>query len=272
MTTNNLVDKYLLSVIVPAYRCPTIGKDLKGIEKYLIKLNRPYEIICICDGYPDNKDKTTKNAKKVKSDTIKVYSYRDNRGKGYAIRFGMARARGGIIAFIDSGNDLNARGIGMALEHLKWYNADIIIGSKRHKASKIHYPLRRRVLSFGVQTATRFFFGVNVTDTQTGLKIFKRQVLEKVLPRLLVKRWAFDLEILTVANRLGFNRFYESPIELIFNPHTNITYKSVFNFAQDYLAIIYRTYFLKYYDDGNKDIWEDDPNLKLRYKLYIKHQ
>src|SRR3990170_1741281 len=209
MTTNNLVDKYLLSVIVPAYRCPTIGKDLKGIEKYLIKLNRPYEIICICDGYPDNKDKTTKNAKKVKSDTIKVYSYRDNRGKGYAIRFGMARARGGIIAFIDAGNDLNASGIGLALEHLKWYKADIIVGSKRHRASRVYYPFQRKVLSFIVQRATRLLFGVDVSDTQTGLKIFRREVLEKVLPRLLVKRWAFDLEMLAAAHRLGFTRIYE---------------------------------------------------------------
>src|SRR3989344_8535924 len=122
----------------------------------------------------------------------------------------MARAKGELIAFIDAGSDLNAKGIGLALEHMKWYEADIIIGSKRHKASKIDYPARRRLLSWIVQRATRFVFGFNVSDTQTGLKLFKREVLDDVLPRLLVKRWAFDVEMLAVAYRLGYRRIFES--------------------------------------------------------------
>jgi len=56
----------------------------------------------------------------------------------------MARSKGGIIAFIDAGNDLSSKGIGMALEHMKWYNADIVIGSKRHKASKVNYPFKKK--------------------------------------------------------------------------------------------------------------------------------
>ncbi|OHA75701.1 MAG: hypothetical protein A3I38_02340 [Candidatus Wildermuthbacteria bacterium RIFCSPLOWO2_02_FULL_47_10] len=89
--------------------------------------------------------------------------------------------------------------------------------------------------------------------------------MEKVLPRLLVKRWAFDLEILAVANRLGFTRIYESPIELQFNFASNITSTAVFNFATDYLAIFYRTHILRYYDDAHHDLWANDPDLKLRY-------
>jgi len=260
-------DPDLLSVIVPAYKCSTIGKDLKGIERYLIGLNRNYEIICVVDGKADAKDKTKEKAKKMKSKTIKVYSYKNNRGKGYAVRYGMARAKGGIIAFIDAGNDLNASGIGMALEHMKWYDADIVIGSKRHKASKVNYPFKRRVLSFLVQKSSRLFFGINVSDTQTGLKVFRREVLEAVLPRLLVKRWAFDLEMLAVAHRLGYKKIFESPIELSFNFSTTLTAGTIFNSGIDYLAIIYRVHFLRYYDDGNNDIWEDDPKLKLWYSL-----
>ncbi|MEK7063969.1 MAG: hypothetical protein AAB939_00615, partial [Patescibacteria group bacterium] len=116
-----------------------------------------------------------------------------------------------------------------------------------------------------VQRATRLFFGLNVSDTQTGLKVFRREVLEKVLPRLLVKRWAFDLEILAVANRLGFSRIYESPIELQYNFASNVTWQAVTNFATDYLAIFYRTHILHYYDDYHHDLWADDPDLKLKY-------
>lgn len=258
-------DQNLLTVIVPAYNCSSIDRDLLGIQKYLEELNRPYEIICVVDGLKTAKDETAETAKSVRGPRIKVYFYHENRGKGYAIRFGMARSRGGIIAFIDAGNDLSASGIGLALEHLKWYKADIIVGSKRHHASRVNYPFQRKILSFFVQRATRFFFGLDVSDTQTGLKVFRREVLEKVLPRLLVKRWAFDLEMLAVANRLGFSRIYESPIELQYNFASNITYRAVLNFATDYLAIFYRTHLLRYYDDAHHDLWANDPDLKLKY-------
>ncbi len=259
-------DPDLLSVIIPAYNCHSIDKDLAFIKLNLDLLNRPYEIICVVDGLKNKKDKTHEKAKTEKTNTTKIYFYPENKGKGYAVRFGMARAKGGLIAFIDAGSDLHAKGIGMALEHMKWYNADIIIGSKRHKASRVDYPWQRKILSFIVQRATRFFFGLNVSDTQTGLKLFKRQVLVKVLPRLIIKRWAFDLEILSVASRLGFKRIFESPVEITHSFSSNVDSSAVQNFAIDYLAILYRTYILHYYDDGGSDHWEGDPSLKLRYR------
>lgn len=268
LSKQNKADPNLLSVIVPAYKCFTIHHDLQNIAKHLNQLARPYEIICVIDGQAGPKDKTKQLARKARGSRIHIYSYPKNKGKGYAVRFGMARAKGGVIAFIDAGNDLSASGLGLALEHLKWYQADIITGSKRHKASKVSYPLKRSILSFFVQIATRFFFGLNISDTQTGLKVFQRQVLEKVLPRLLVKQWAFDLEILAVANRLGFKKIYESPIELKYNFASNITPQAVTNFIIDYLAIFYRIHILRYYDDGqHHDLWPGDPKLKLQYKL-----
>jgi len=258
-------DPSLLSVIVPSYNCKTIFRDLSVLNQYLSDLNRPFEIICVIDGRKNKNDNIITRAKKNKNKKIKIYFYAENKGKGYAIRFGMARAKGGIIAFFDAGSDLNAKGIGLALEHMKWYGADIIIGSKRHNASKVFYPFSRKVLSFIVQKSTRFLFGLNVSDTQTGLKVFKREVLEKVLPRLIVKRWAFDLEILAVASHLGFKKIYESPVEINYNFSSNIGIQAIQNFIIDYLAIIYRIYILHYYDDNHHDLWQGDPKLKLKY-------
>lgn len=269
ISTQNKHESSLLSVIVPAYNCPSVRTDLLKLDTYLShKLKTPYEVICVVDGLKDKRDRTLKLAKLAdkKKNSIKVLSYKENRGKGYAIRFGMAHAKGGLIAFIDCGGDLNTSGIGMALEHMKWYKADIIIGSKRHHASKVNYPWQRKVLSFFVQRATRLFFGLDVSDTQTGLKVFKRKVLVKILPRLLVKRWAFDLEMLAVANRLGFTRIYESPVEINHNFSSNVGIQSVQNFITDYLAIIYRIYILRYYDDHFKDRWQGDKKLVLKYK------
>lgn len=259
-------DQSLLSVIVPAFNCKTIYNDLLVLSKYLNALNTPWEVICVVDGLASTKDKTYISAIKAKTNSTKIYFYKQNKGKGYAIRYGMARAKGGVIAFIDAGGDLHASGLGLALEHMRWYRADIIVGSKRHHASKVDYPWQRKILSFIVQRVTRLFFGLDVSDTQTGLKVFRREVLVKILPRLLVKRWAFDLEMLAVANRLGFKRIYESPVEITHNFSSNVGIKAVENFAVDYLAILYRIHILHYYDNDYKDRWQGDPDLKPRYK------
>ena len=78
---------------------------------------------------------------------------------------------------------------------------DFAIGSKRHPESVVHYPRSRRVDSWLYQQLVRVLFRLDVRDTQVGLKVFRREVAEQVLPLLLVKRFAFDLELLAVAPR-----------------------------------------------------------------------
>lgn len=258
----------LLSVIVPAYeKEKSIVTDLKNIEAVLKQIRYNYEIICVVDGHTD---KTFENAKKIKSPKLKVYVYKENHGKGYAVRYGMARSKGDLIAFIDSGMDIDPNGISMLLEHLEWYRADIIIGSKRHPASMVKYPLLRRVYSLIYQMVVKLLFNINVRDTQTGLKLYKREVLEKVLPRMMVKKFAFDIEILAVARLLGFKRIYEAPIRLnpeMFVYSSTISFRSVWEASLDTLAIFYRMNILHYYDDDAKRHWKYDPELKMRINL-----
>ncbi len=266
--------KPLLSVIVPAYKQEkTIVRDLKSIETALKQMRYGYEIICVVDG---RVDKTYETAKKISSSKIKVFGYKKNQGKGYAVRYGMARAKGDPIAFIDSGMEINPNGIGMILEHMEWYEADIIIGSKRHPASQVNYPLSRRMVSFCYQFFVRLFAALNVRDTQAGLKIFRRKVLEDVLPRLMVKRYVFDLELLSVAYRLGYKRIYEAPVKLKYfqgdSTHA-VTLKDFFkpngllmSFA-DTLAVIYRLRILRYYDNQNRKKWINDRNLGMKVNL-----
>jgi glycosyltransferase involved in cell wall biosynthesis len=258
--------KHFLSVIVPVYKQEkTIQKDLQNIDNVLRQIRYDYEIIVVVDG--TKIDKSYKNAKKVKSPKIKVYGYPNNHGKGYAVRFGMAKTQGDYVAFIDAGMEIDPNGISMIIEHMEWYNADIIVGSKRHPASKVNYPLDRKIISFGGHLVARFLLGINVYDTQSGLKIFKRQVLIKILPRLLIKTYAFDLEILSVANRLGFNNIYEAPIRLTYD-FTSLTHatgmKTIYQCLIDALAVFYRLKILHYYDDKNKRKWIYNPELEMR--------
>ena len=164
-----------LSLIVPAYRQEgTIQEDLSRISKALERIRCNYEMIVIVDG---KVDKTFELAKKLESPKINVFGYEKNHGKGYAIRYGIARAHGDLIAFLDAGMDINPNGISMLIEHMIWYNADIVVGSKRHPASKVSYPLKRRLYSMVYQIFVYFLFGLKIRDTQVGLKLFKRKVL-----------------------------------------------------------------------------------------------
>jgi hypothetical protein len=183
----------------------------------------------------------------------------------------MARSNGDYIVFIDSGMDINPNGISLILEHMEWYDADIMVASKRHSASKVSYPFFRKVLSFGYQVLVRTLFGLKVRDTQVGLKVFKRKVLEKVLPRLVVKRFAFDIEILAVAHHLGFKKIFDAPVEIkldMFNSSFNlkgvIFNKNLWQMVIDTLAVFYRINFLHYYDDNSKRLWVYDKELEMR--------
>lgn len=259
------IKKGLLSVIVPAYKQEkTIKRDLENIDRVLRSglKEYDYEIICVVDG---KVDKTFLQAQKANTKKIKTFCYEENRGKGYAVRYGMARAKGRLISFLDAGMDISPKGIMMLMAHMEWYNADVIVGSKRHPVSRVNYPLLRYIYSIGYHFGVKLLFGLPLTDTQSGIKIFKRKVVEKVLPRLLVKKYAMDIEMLSVAKYLGFGRIYEAPIEVRFDKRTSkIAWTTIFKMFWDTLAVFYRLKLKRYYDDKNNHLWILDPDLKFK--------
>ena len=253
----NFTNKSILSVVVPAYKQEkTIKKDLENILSTLdngLGNDYNYEVICVVDGHVDN---TFKKAASIKSKNLKVFTYEDNKGKGHAVRFGMSKAKGELISFLDSGMDISPKGMMMLMAHMNWYNADIIVGSKRHPVSKVNYPFFRKILSLGYYLGVKILFGLKLTDTQSGIKIFRRKVVEKIISRLLVKKYAMDIEMLAVANYLGFTRIFEGPIEVRFNKETSrIQWKTVFSVLWDTIAVFYRLKILHYYDDKNSKNW-----------------
>lgn len=245
----------LFSVIIPAYRQEgTILRDVRRIERVLSRIRYDYEIVVVIDGQVD---KTYQKLRKIRSSKLRIYQspYRKNQGKGYAIRLGMKHCRGDYVAFIDAGMEIDPNGLSMLLEHMEWYRADVIVGSKRHPASVVDYPLARRILSRGYYVLVKVLFGINVKDTQAGIKIFRREVLEQILPVLLVKRYAFDVEILSVANRFGFKRIYEAPIKLehqFENLSSAASLKTIWSMLVDTAAVFYRLNILHYYEKKGK--------------------
>lgn len=238
-TTNSI---NLLSLVMPAYKQEkTIVHDVINIDRVLSELPYPYEIIVVVDGYLD---KTYELVKKIENKKVRVFGYEDNKGKGYAVKYGMSRAKGDVVGFLDAGLDINATGIAILLDTMVWNNADIVIGSKLHPQSKIRYPLTRKILSWGYRSLTHALFGFNVKDTQVGLKFFKKRVAQDVFSRIVVKAFAFDVEVLAVAEAQGYSKIYEAPIELDFNGASSITsgsfWRIIFHMLWDTFAVFYR--------------------------------
>lgn len=244
-----------LSLIIPTYKQEsTVLTTLRALETSLKDFPFSYELIFVVDGFHDKTYDRLKKAQK-KRPAVKVYGYEKNEGKGFAVRFGMLQGTGDVIGFIDGDLDIDPTGISMLVNHMIWYDADIIIGSKLHPVSKVQYPFFRKILSWGYRTFIRLLFGLKVRDTQVGIKFFKKKVVEDVFPRLLVKRFAFDIEILAVAYNRGFTRIYEAPIKLRFQKHSSIRpmnsiefWKVIYRMIVDTLAVFYRMKILHYYD------------------------
>lgn len=248
--------KRLLSIIVPAYKQEkTIARDIKRLQKVLSSLSLDYEIIVVVDGIVD---KTFEIVKTFEAKNIRILSYEKNRGKGFAIKYGVNEAKGDIIGFIDAGMELDPIEISIMLDIMDFNDADIVIGSKLHPNSKVNYPYFRKILSWGYRTLTHLIFGFNVRDVQVGFKIFKKEVAKNVFPRILVKRFAFDVEVLAVAYNLKYTKIYESPIKLDFKGASAITFKNfwlvILHMLWDTMAVFYRLRILHYYDKKNLSI------------------
>ena len=104
------------------------------------------------------------------------------------------------------------------------------------------------MLSHGYYWLVRALFRLPVHDTQTGLKLYRRSVLSRVLPRLVIKRYAHDLEVLVNVHRLGYT-IAEAPVVVTrVRPFPRVGVRDAWNVAWDTAAIFYRMYILRYYD------------------------
>ncbi|MFA7244304.1 MAG: glycosyltransferase [Patescibacteria group bacterium] len=235
-----------LSIVIPAYKEEkNIYKTLKNIVDTHDVLEYSYEVVVVVDGSPDN---TLKEAKKIKNKNVRIFSYEKNHGKGHALKYGTKMAKGDIVTFTDAGGDFDPAQFDKFVKLLEIFDADFVIGSKRHPASKVNYPKKRRVYSWIYHKMIRFLFGLNVTDTQAGLKFIKRNVAKDIMPRVLVKQYAFDLEMLVIAHQLGYRRIFEAPVELDFNAAgSGINFKAIKKMVTDTMAIFYRAKILDYY-------------------------
>lgn len=236
-----------LSVIVPVYRGEKfIAQNLQIMKSSISRHFPNYEMIVVIDGYVD---KSKEEAERVEG--VRVLGLEKNQGKGNALKLGFENSSGEYVTFIDADMDFPPEQLANFIPYLA--TADLVIGSKRHPFSKVRYPLARRVLSKGFQIYSFLILQVRLRDTQSGLKLIKREVLEIIMPLLMVKRYAFDLELCFLAQKHGF-RTVEAPVKVDYQfSGTGITLGQIAGMFLDVLAIRYRYSFLSFYQ---KEFWK----------------
>lgn len=244
--------KEMISVVMPAYN--EAGHIADSIEETARTLNEygcTWELIVIDDGSQDNTfELALAHAARYPQQVI-VKKNPFNLGKGRALKKAIHYISGEYVVFLDADLDLHPVLIDALFDILFLDSADVVIGSKMHPNSVVSYPWHRRIISKTYYLLVKALFGLPCHDTQTGLKLFKAEVLRKVLPLLLVKKFAFDIELLANAHRLGY-RIAEAPIVIKpTKPFTWIGPKTVLATLWDTLAVYYRMYILKYYDRIN---------------------
>jgi len=243
----------MLYILMPAYNeAHSIAENVCETVETMHELGIDFEIVVIDDGSMDGTHTAASNALRAWPDHVRVVRCTQNEGKGNALICGASYAKGDYVAFLDADMDLHPEQLASFFEIMNARDADVVIGSKFHPDSKVDYPPPRRVYSFFYYVLVRTLFGLPVRDTQTGIKLFKRPVLDHVLPRILVKRFAFDLELLANVHHFGY-RIAEAPVTLNFQRVcSRLRLAAVWNVFLDTLAIFYRMRILHYYDRPHK--------------------
>jgi glycosyltransferase involved in cell wall biosynthesis len=231
-----------ISAIVPVYNQEkVISYSLSRIREALYLTNLNFEIVVVNDGSSDN-TLAILEKEKANDPKMKVISYSKNKGKGYAVKEGVMQSSGDITVFIDGDLDIHPFAIKEYVNELN--NCDLVIASKRHPLSRVNAPLSRKVLSRMFNLIVRTATGIKLKDTQSGLKVGYGNLLRDFFKVMNVNRYAFDVELLTIAAMMNLN-IKEMPVEI--NLDNRFRIRQIILMLKDVLDISFRYRIRRFY-------------------------
>lgn len=212
-----------------------VSNSLRTIKCVLDSSFPSYELVIVNDGSHDGTLQVLENEQSLDA-RVRVISYIQNQGKGHAIKMGVAHSCGKIIAFVDGDLEVSPEVLRDYVNQLE--SSDVVVASKRHPLSKRNFPKRRRFLSRSFNLLVRIAIGIKFKDTQTGLKLGNAAVIRRIFGVMLIKRFAFDVELLTIATALNL-KIKELPIE-VNSTSRGMKVREILRMFLDVAAISYR--------------------------------
>lgn len=203
------------SLVIPMYNESSIIEDaIKTYASYLDGRFEDWELIFVDDGSADGcGDAVT--AAHEKDERIRLCRYTPNRGKGHAVRTGVLAAQGELILFTDCDNAYGEEAIGRLADILTESGADIVVGSRNlSKDGYEGYTVFRKLASKAYIKVIAVAAGFKLTDSQCGIKGFRADIAKKIFSNCEVDRFAFDLEVIMIATKLGA-QIKEMPVKII---------------------------------------------------------
>ena len=226
-----------LSVVIPAYNeQERILQTLLSVGQFLSRQVYDYEILVVDDG---SKDKTAEVVKQAEAEVknMRLVPNKQNHGKGWAVKQGMLEAVGDIRVFMDADNSTKIDEIAKFLPFFD-KGFDIVVGSRRIKGA--HVPkdqgALREFLGWAFRTIVHIIVPVGVTDTQCGFKAMTADAAKKIFPHQTIFRWAFDVEILSLAQRAKF-KIAEVPITWVNDSASHVKLSGMINMLLEVLTV-----------------------------------
>lgn len=208
----------LVSIVIPAYNEEAaIGPHLEAIVDYARGKPWSYEVLVVDDASADSTSDRVREWSS-KHPEIKLLRRETNSGKGAAVRRGLAAAQGDIQGFTDADAATPITELDRVLEAME-AGAEFVIGSRAMNDTETTVVARphRKIIGRIFNALLRMFVdlrdadGRALADTQCGFKWFTRDACESILARAQIEGFAFDVELLHLANRLGF-KVKEMPV------------------------------------------------------------
>jgi glycosyltransferase involved in cell wall biosynthesis len=196
-----------ISLVIPAFNEEkTIERIIRDSDSVFRKNFRDYEIIVIDDSSTDRTKEICENLGN-QLEKLALHTNEKRSGKTAAVTNGFRLSKSDVISFIDADYQYSPKDIPRLFKKLN-EGYDICSGKRTERKDS----LKRHVLSNGFNLFNRYMFGIRIDDVNCGLKMFRREVLDKVRLKYLKARWFIDTEMLARAQRMGF-RITQIPIE-----------------------------------------------------------
>ena len=209
--------RIVLSIVIPAFEeSQKITRDVEDAISFLECQHFDGEIIVVDDGSSDGTYKIAERVPPSPGIPVRVVHFTQHRGKGYAIKTGILRARGEYIMFADSGGCVPFENASLGMVLIRCGVCEIAHGSRRLLESSIkkHHLWYRRFLSVLFRWVMIFWMEIpyELTDTQCGFKVYRGDIAKALFGKCVTDGFMFEVEIILRALRSGY-RIREFPIE-----------------------------------------------------------